>query len=103
MGHNAERVGCERRQTDGGDVMTTILHEENGALTIQVPRSVAEELHLNAGSLLEVFVEQERLVLQPRKSPYSLEQLLREQAEIQEELPVDRTWIDAPRIGRELI
>ncbi len=82
---------------------TTVLREDDGLLTIQVPQAVADELRLKSGSALDVFVEEERMILTPRKNRYSLDQLLKEQAEIEHELPVDRDWIDAPRVGRELI
>ena len=82
---------------------TTVLREADGALSIEVPQAIAEQLHLESGSALDVFVEEERMVIQPRKRRNTLDQLLKEQAEIQDELPVDREWLDSPPVGRELI
>ena len=80
---------------------TTVLREADGALSIEVPHGIAEHLHLESGTALDVFVEEERMVIQPRKRRYTLD--LKEQAEIQDELPVDREWLDSPPAGRELI
>ena len=70
--------------------MTTVLKEENGALTVQVPKAIVDELHLAAGSALDVFVEGDRIILQPRTATFSLEQLIGAEAPRQQEVELEQ-------------
>jgi antitoxin ChpS len=62
-----------------------------------------EKLALKDGSEVDLSPEGGSLTARPAKPRYTLDQLLKEHAEIMHELPEDRDWIDAPRVGRELI
>lgn len=82
---------------------TTVLREIDGALLMSVPEDVAEELHLQPGTSLDLHVEDGHLVARPARRRQSLSQLLEEHSRIIEELGENREWVDAPAVGRELI
>jgi len=83
--------------------MTTVLEEREGEYTLVVPRDVVKDLHLHPGAALDLSVEGERLVARRARPKYTLAQLLEEHAQVIDELGENREWIDAPRVGRELI
>ncbi|HZL26215.1 MAG TPA: hypothetical protein VFC39_06760 [Acidobacteriaceae bacterium] len=81
----------------------TILETEQGP-ALSIHRSEVQDLHLEGVSSLDVTVEGESFVLRPRRKPkYTLQELL-DQCDFS--IPMDqeeRDWLDAPRVGRELI
>jgi antitoxin ChpS len=81
----------------------TILETEKGP-ALSIPKSEVEDLHLEGVSSLDVTLEGESFVLRPRKKPgYTLQELL-DQCDYS--IPMDeeeREWLDAPRVGHELI
>jgi antitoxin ChpS len=81
----------------------TILETEKGP-ALSVPKSEVQDLHLEDVSYLDVTVEGESFVLRPHRKPkYTLQELL-DQCDYS--IPMDkeeREWLDAPRVGRELI
>lgn len=68
-----------------------------------VPPSVLERLQLKVGTLVDIDVEKDCVVARPRNRPrYSLAELL-DQCNADIALTnVDRAWLDAPAVGREL-
>ena len=81
----------------------TILDTEMGP-ALSVPKSEVEDLHLEGVSSLDVTLEGESFVLRPRRKPKSTLQELLDQCDFS--IPMDqeeRDWLDAPRVGRELI
>jgi antitoxin ChpS len=71
---------------------------------LAVPPALLELLHLEAGSVVGIDIEDQNLVVRPqRKSRYTLDQLLSErQQHPKERSPEDQTWIDLPPAGQEL-
>jgi antitoxin ChpS len=79
------------------------LRNIDGAIMVEVPPALLDQLHLDAGSSVAIAVEGSQLVLKPRRPKYKLADLL---AQCDYSLPMseeEREWIDAPRAGRELI
>ena len=82
----------------------TILETEDGP-ALSLSQDAIDALGLKEGSALEVSIEGSSVLLRPSKQrkKYKIEDLL---AECDYSLPMDeeeRAWIDAPRVGRELI
>ena len=77
--------------------MTTV-EKVDGRLMVALP----PELKLVEGDALAVTLQDANLVVS-RSRRYSLEQLLAEHEQIADQLEEDRAWLDAPRVGRELI
>lgn len=81
---------------------TTNLRRVGGSVMMSVPRAFLDQLHLDAGSQVEVEIEHGRLIMAPAKPTYSLEELLA-QCDTTAEMPADeREWLDSGPIGREL-
>lgn len=83
---------------------TASLRKVGGSIMLAVPKAFLEQLHLSAGSIVSIEIEQGRLVIEPKKRRrYSLDELLSQcdpDAEISDE---DRDWLDSPIVGRELV
>jgi antitoxin ChpS len=81
----------------------TILETESGP-ALSISSDAVEALGLKDGSALDVSIDGASVILRPRKrSKYSLEELL---SQCDYSIPMDeeeRAWLDAPRLGRELI
>jgi antitoxin ChpS len=82
---------------------TTTLRKVGGSIMLAVPPAVLDLLDLQAGSVVGVDIEGERLVIHPRKRPvYTLDELL---AQCNAEAPItaeDRTWLELGPVGGEL-
>lgn len=82
---------------------TTNLRKVGGSVMLAVPPAILDVLHLEAGAIVGLAVDDGRLIVQPQIKPkYTLDELLSQcdpQAEITEE---DREWLDASPAGREL-
>jgi antitoxin component of MazEF toxin-antitoxin module len=81
---------------------TITLHEKDGAVTMALPEEYAKSHQLKEGSIVDVSFQGSELVARPA-GRYTLEQLLKEQAEIIDELDDNNGWVNAPAVGRELI
>jgi antitoxin ChpS len=88
----------------GGPMLKASLREVDGAVMLPVPSAVAEMLELRAGSVVALNVDGGRLVVEPQRKPkYTLQELL-DQCDFS--LPMsteEREWLDAPRVGEELL
>jgi antitoxin ChpS len=82
---------------------STSLRKVGGSVMMAVPPALLDLLNLQAGSVVRVDVDGERLVIHPQKRPrYTLDDLL---AQCDADAPVqpeDRQWIDMSPVGREL-
>jgi antitoxin ChpS len=70
-------------------------------LVLVVPPELQQELGLAEGTMLEMQADQGKLLIRRRK--YALQELL-DQCDFS--IPMsdeEREWLDAPRVGRELI
>ena len=81
---------------------TVTLHEQNGTMMMAIPQEYANRLQLTEGSAIDVSVEGDELIARPA-GEYSLDQLLREHAEIMDQLDDNSEWVSAPAVGGELI
>jgi antitoxin ChpS len=82
---------------------TTSLRKVGGSVMLAVPPAILDLLHLEAGAIVELAVDGERLVVQSQEKPrYTLDQLLAQcdsETELTEE---DHAWLNATPRGREL-
>ena len=83
---------------------TTNLRKVGGSVMLAVPPALLDLLRLGAGAIVDIGVEDGRLIVAPRTRPsYSLKELL---AQCDENAPVDdadRAWLDARPVGNELL
>jgi antitoxin ChpS len=81
---------------------TATLRTVGGSVVMAIPKRLLELVHLQAGSQVDIDVQQGRLVVIPQKKKrYKLEELL---AQCNPDLPFsaeEQEWIDAPAAGRE--
>jgi len=82
---------------------TTTAHHEGDSVKLSLPADLQERLHLEEGDEVRVVVEGDHLLLAPLRNRYSMEQLLKEHAEIADQLEDDRAWLDAKPVGREIL
>ncbi len=83
--------------------LTATVHEVDGEFTVNVPENVAREYGLREGLALDVNIVNNKLVLKPRRSKYTVEELL---AQCDFSLPMseeDKEWDAMRPVGRELI
>jgi antitoxin ChpS len=84
--------------------MATRLRSSGGSTIVAIPPAALAALHLRVGSIVDVVVEGNMLVLRPRKRPhYSLAELL---TQFDPTLPMteeEREWVDASAVGNEFI
>lgn len=83
---------------------TTYLRKVGGSVMLAVPPAVLDLLHLRAGVVVGLAVEDGRLIVEPQARPrYTLDELLAAcdpSAELPEE---DREWLDSEPVGDELL
>ncbi len=88
---------------------TTSLRKVGGSVMLAVPPVLLDQLQLKVGATVALAVDGERLIVQTRSKPrYTLEELLAKCDYSQPMTPEERDseareWLDAPRIGRELL
>ena len=81
--------------------MTSIVVEVTGDhMLLSVSASSEELASLHKGDQVEIAIASRYGRVRRRFAPG---QLLREHQEILAELPVERDWVDAPAVGRELL
>lgn len=83
---------------------TTSLRKVGGSVMLAVPPALLDVLNLAAGARVGLAVDNGKLVVAPStKSRYTLDELLA-QCDSEAELTAEeREWLDAPRVGNELI
>lgn len=82
---------------------TTNLRRVGGSIMMAVPRALLDQLNLNAGSQVEIVIDHGRLVVEPAKPRYSLEELLSQCDTTADMSPDEREWLDAEPVGCELL
>jgi len=71
---------------------------------LAVPAHYVKLLRLREGQRVKLFVRNGALVVSPLDLPqYTLEELLKDAKPRRRISKEDRQWLDAPRVGRELI
>lgn len=82
---------------------TTHLRKVGGSIMLAVPPAILDLLHLRAGANVSVSVEMGRLVIEPQRPRYTLDELLAQcdaSAEISTE---DHAWVNDKSVGSELL
>lgn len=81
---------------------TATLRTVGGSVVMAIPKRLLELVDLQAGSQVDINVQQGRLVVAPlRKKRYKLSELL---ARCDPTLPIqadEQDWLDAPAVGLE--
>ena len=82
---------------------TTCLRKVGGSVMLAVPPAILEILHLQAGAKVGVAVDDGRLVIEPQRHRYTLEELLAQcdpNAKITDE---EQQWLETKPVGGELL
>lgn len=82
----------------------TSLRKVGGSVMLTIPRTLLDQLELEAGARVDLAISEGRLVVEPARKPkYTLAELLAA-SDYAEVTPFDedRAWIDAPATGREI-
>jgi len=82
---------------------TTHLRRVGGSIMMSVPRAFLDQLHLHAGSQVEIEVDHGRLIVEPAKPKYTLEELLSQCDTTADMSTEEREWLDDGPVGRELL
>lgn len=83
---------------------TTHLRKVGGSVMLAVPPAVLDMLHLRAGAIVGLAVEDGRLIIEPQARPrYTLDELLAACDPSAEPTQDSREWLDAEPIGDELL
>ena len=78
------------------------LRKVGGSVMLVLPPAVLNELDLHVGSTVGIDVEENRLIVQPQRPQYSLEQLLSEWKSVRALSDEGCEWIDLEPVGKEL-
>ncbi|MBP6361933.1 MAG: antitoxin [Novosphingobium sp.] len=82
----------------------TNLRKVGGSVMLAVPPALLELLHLKAGEAVGVAIDGKRLTVEASPKPrYSLAELLAESDYSESPSNVDREWLDAPAVGKEIL
>jgi antitoxin ChpS len=81
----------------------TSLRKVGGSTMLVVPPAILEILRLSAGVPVGMRVEGRRLIIEAARPKYTLSELLAASDYSAPASPEDREWVDAPRVGKELI
>ncbi len=81
------------------------LRNLGGSVVMAVPRKILNLVHLDAGSTVDLSVQNGRLVVEPRKRPhYTLTELL-SRCRVSDLAPKrrERPWLRGGPVGKELL
>jgi antitoxin ChpS len=70
---------------------------------LAVPPAILDLLHLQAGATVSVTIDDGRLVIEPQRSRYTLDELLAQCDASAEVSAEDRVWLDDKPNGKELL
>lgn len=79
---------------------TATLRAIGGSVSVTLPRQMLRSLGLEAGSRVDVLMEEGRLVLSPARPRYSLDELLKGMRK--GDMPTAEGWDTMPPVGREV-
>ncbi len=82
---------------------TTCLRKVGGSVMLAVPPAILEILHLHAGATVGVTVADGRLVVEPQRRRYTLEELLAQCDPKAKMTDDDRQWLESEATGGELL
>ena len=82
----------------------TNLRRVGGSIMLAVPPALLDVLHLSAGAKVGLEIDDGRLVIRPQpQRRYTLAELLAASDYTQAQAPEEREWVDADRVGGELL
>jgi antitoxin ChpS len=82
---------------------TTHLRKVGGSIMLAVPPAILELLNLKVGTSVDVGVDGDRLVIEPRGPRYSLDELLAQCDPVAPMSSEDKKWVSQAPVGDELI
>ena len=82
---------------------TTNLRKVGGSVMLAVPPAILELLDLRAGATVGVTVDRGRLVIEPRRQRYTLDELLAQCDASADLTAEDRDWLGDKPVGAELV
>ena len=83
---------------------TTKLRKVGGSVMLAVPPALLDVLELRVGAKVEIGVEDDHLIVAPRRRPnYTLDELLAQCDETAADEDEDRAWLEAGPVGDELL
>jgi antitoxin ChpS len=82
---------------------TTTLRKVGGSVMLAIPRAVLDMLQLQPGTSVGLVAEGGRLIVEPRRHRYTLEQLLAQCDPSAAPPQADHDWLDAAPVGGELL
>ena len=84
---------------------STTLRKWGGAIAVSLPKKILSLLDLRAGIAVDVKVKDGKIVLAPARPRFSLEQLLKEQKDLERKRSrrIDEAWLNGPKRGKELL
>lgn len=85
-------------------MLTTNLRKVGGSVMLAVPPAFLDQLHLQAGAMVGLAIDDGRLVIEPKPRPrYTLAELLAASDYTQAQDAQAQDWLDAPAVGGELL
>jgi antitoxin ChpS len=82
----------------------TNLRKVGGSVMLAVPPALLDVLRLGPGAQVGVSIESGRLVVEPRRRPrYTLDELLAQCKPRKARTKQEGEWLDAPRVGAEIL
>jgi len=83
---------------------TATLRTLGGSVVMAVPKQILNLMHLEAGSLVELHLENGKLIVEPKRKPrYTLSELLAQCNEDNMALTQeDHEWLNAKPVGKEV-
>jgi len=82
---------------------TTNLRKVGGSVMLAVPPALLDILHLQPGAKVGIAVERGRLVVEPQRRRYTLDELLAQCDPKARRAKQEREWLDSKPVGGELI
>ena len=81
----------------------TNLRKVGGSVMLAVPPVIIDLLHLRAGATVSLAVDGDRLIVEPQRPRYTLDELLAQCDASARRTSKDREWLAAKPAGGELL
>ena len=81
----------------------TNLRKVGGSVMLTVPPVIIDLLHLRAGATASLAVDSGRLIVEPQRPRYTLDDLLAQCDAPARRTAKDREWLDVNPVGGELL
>ena len=83
---------------------TTSLRKVGGSVMLAVPPAVLDLLNLEAGTVVGMSVDGDRLIIEPKRKPrYTLQELL-DQCDFSQPVSAEeQEWLDVTPVGEEVV